>query len=255
MAANFHGKRVLVTGGGTGIGREVAQAFLKQGARVVICGRRHGPLKDTVESQQPAFPDFHYVECDISDPEDVSELLEKVRQVLGGLDVLVNNAGVNERGNLEETTLKVWDRVMSVNLRGAFLVAQAVLPLLRESGRGANVLNISSNLGRQAEQHQLVYSASKAGLDMFTRCCALDYADEGIRFNTISPGVIDTPMQDTNKGELGYQEWRSQMEQLHPLRAIGLPKDVAAAALFLCSSDADWLTGVNLPVDGGMCAR
>jgi NAD(P)-dependent dehydrogenase (short-subunit alcohol dehydrogenase family) len=90
---------------------------------------------------------------------------------------------------------------------------------------------------------------------MFTRCCALDYAEFGIRFNSVSPGVIDTPMQDNNKGELGYQEWRAQMEQIHPLHAIGLPKDVAAAALFLCSPEADWITGANLPVDGGTCAR
>ncbi|MBX3461478.1 MAG: SDR family oxidoreductase [Planctomycetes bacterium] len=255
MAGKLAGKRALITGGGTGIGREIAHTFLEHGARVIICGRRHGPLKETVDSFKPQYPDIHFVECDISDPEDVAVLAAKTRELLGGLDILVNNAGVSERGDLESTDLKVWDRVFNVNLRGAFVVTQAMLPLLKDSGRGANVLNISSNLGRQAEQHQVAYSASKAGLDMFTRCCALDYAEAGIRFNTISPGVIDTPMQDHNKGELGYQEWRSATEQMHPLKAIGAPRDVATAALFLCSSDAEWLTGVNLPVDGGMCAR
>lgn len=255
MAGKLAGKRALITGGGTGIGREIAHVFLQHGARVIICGRRHGPLKETVDALRPSHADIHFVECDVSDPEDVAALAGKARDLLGGLDILVNNAGVSERGNLEGTDLKVWDRVFNVNLRGAFIVTQAMLPLLKEAGRGANVLNISSNLGRQAEQHQLAYSASKAGLDMFTRCCALDYAEAGIRFNTISPGVIDTPMQDANKGELGYQEWRSAVEHMHPLRSIGLPKDVAAAALYLCSPDADWLTGVNLPVDGGLCAR
>lgn len=255
MDGKLEGKRALVTGGGTGIGREIARGFLEQGAHVVICGRRHGPLKATVDEIKPRFPGIHFIECDISDPEDVASMAANTGELLGGLDILVNNAGITERGNVENTSVKVWDRVLNVNLRGAFLVTQACMPMLKESGRGACVLNISSNLGRQAEQHQLAYSVSKAGLDMFTRCCALDYAEFGIRVNAISPGVIDTPMQDGNKGELGYQEWRSQMEQIHPLLSIGVPKDVATAALFLCGPEADWITGVNLPVDGGACAR
>jgi NAD(P)-dependent dehydrogenase (short-subunit alcohol dehydrogenase family) len=255
MGGKLDGRRVLVTGGGTGIGREITRCFLENGAHVVICGRRHGPLKETVDEIKPHYPGIHFAECDVSDPEDVASLAGKVRELLGGVDILVNNAGITERGNAETTSVKMWDRLMAVNLRGACLVTQACLPRRKESGHGACVLNISSNLGRQGEQHQVAYSVSKAGLDMFTRCCALDYAEFGIRFNSVSPGVIDTPMQDNNKGELGYQEWRAQMEQIHPLHAIGLPKDVAAAALFLCSPEADWITGANLPVDGGTCAR
>jgi meso-butanediol dehydrogenase / (S,S)-butanediol dehydrogenase / diacetyl reductase len=252
MTKRLQGKRALITGGGTGIGREIAHAFSEEGAHVLICGRRHGPLKTTAEELGN---DVQYVECDVSDPEDVQALVGKVDSRLGGLDVLVNNAGVVERGRLEDTPVKAWDRLMNVNLRGVYLVTRACLPMLKKTGRGASVLNISSTLGQQAEQHQVGYSVSKAGVDMFTRCCALDYADDGIRFNAISPGVIDTPMQDFSKGELGYQEWRTQMEQLHPLRAIGLPRDIAAAALFLSGAEADWITGVILPVDGGICAR
>lgn len=253
--SRLKGKRALVTGGGTGIGREIAREFLEQGARVIICGRRHGPLKATVDELRPKFPDIHFVECDVSDPDDVAALVKEVETRLDGLDVLVNNAGLTERGTLESTELKLWDRVFNVNLRGVFIATRAFLPLLRKSGRGACVLNISSTLGQQAEEAQLSYAVSKAGLDMFTRCCALDYAPEGIRFNAIAPGIIDTPMQDGAKGELGYQEWRAQMEQMHPLKAIGLPKDVAAAAVFLCSPEADWMTGVVLPVDGGLTSR
>jgi 3-oxoacyl-[acyl-carrier protein] reductase len=255
MHGKLEGKRALVTGGGTGIGREIAYTFLANGAHVLICGRRHGPLKATVDEFKPRYPGIHYIECDISDEDDVAALAQKTRSLLGGLDILVNNAGVSERGDAETTSVKAWDRTMQVNVRGTFLVTRACLPMLKETGRGACVLNISSNLGRQAEQHQLPYSVSKAALDMFTRCCALDYAEQGVRFNAVSPGVIDTPMQDENKGELGYQEWRSRMEQIHPLHSIGMPRDVAAAALFLCGPDAEWITGVNLPVDGGCSAR
>jgi NAD(P)-dependent dehydrogenase (short-subunit alcohol dehydrogenase family) len=251
MGKRLQDKRVLVTGGGTGIGREIAHAFRDEGARVVICGRRHGPLKATAEELGES---VQFVECDISDPADVNDLAARTKELLGGLDILVNNAGFAERGRLEDTTPKVWERMLAINLTGAYLVTNACLPMLKESAPGSNVLNISSTLGLRAEQHQLAYSVCKSGLNMFTRCCAVDYAETGIRFNAVCPGIIDTPMQDVSKGELGYQEWRAQMEQMHPLRAIGLPRDVAAAALFLCSQDADWMTGVILPVDGGITA-
>jgi NAD(P)-dependent dehydrogenase (short-subunit alcohol dehydrogenase family) len=251
----FDGKRVLVTGGGTGIGREIAHAFTRQGATVAICGRRPGPLKAARDDMAEARDRVHVIECDVSDPEDVAAMAAKVEKLMGGLDVLVNNAGVDERGRIEELELRAIDRVLSINLRGAVITTRAFLPLLRKAGRGACVLNISSTLGSMAEESSVAYCISKAGLEMLTRCVALDCAPEGIRVNAIAPGVVDTPIQDRIKGELGYQEWRSQMEHLHPMRSIGRPKDVASAALFLCGPEADWLTGVILPVDGGMTAR
>jgi len=253
MGTKLQGKRVLVTGGGTGIGREVAQVFLGEGARVVICGRRHGPLKETVDELK-GLGEIHFVECDVSDPADVAELVTKLHELWGGLDILVNNAGIYEGGTLEKVGLKEWDRAMNTNLRGVFIVTKAVLPALREAGRGANVLNISTSMASSIEPHTLPYAVSKAALETFTRCCAVDYAEQGIRFNAIAPGVVDTPMQDFNKGELGYQEWRTAMEHVHPLKAVGRPTDVATAALFLCGPDAEWITGVTLPVDGGISA-
>lgn len=251
----FSDKRVLVTGGGTGIGREIAHAFLREGAQVVICGRRPGPLKAARDDVADLRDRVHMIECDISDPDDVAAMAGKIDKQLGGLDVLVNNAGIDERGTLEQVEIRTFDRVLSINLRGAFIVTQAMVPLLRKAGRGACILNISSSLGRSAEESSLAYCVSKAGLNMLTRCVALDLAGEGIRCNAIAPGVVDTPMQGRAKGELGYQEWRSQMEQLHPMKAVGLPKDISAAALFLCGPESDWVTGVILPVDGGISAR
>jgi NAD(P)-dependent dehydrogenase (short-subunit alcohol dehydrogenase family) len=248
-------KRALITGGGTGIGREIAARFLAEGARVIICGRRPGPLKTTADEFKQHEGKLHFIECDISDPDDVRTMADKVEQLFAGLDILVNNAGIDERGNLAETDLRTFDRVMNVNLRGTFIVTREFIPMLQTSGAGACVLNISSNLGQLAEHSSLAYCISKAGLDMLTRCCAMDYAGAGIRFNAIAPGIIDTPMQNRAKGELGYQEWRSQMEHLHPLRSVGMPKDIASAAIYLCSADADWITGVIMPVDGGMLAR
>ncbi|MCB9893264.1 MAG: SDR family oxidoreductase [Planctomycetes bacterium] len=253
MGDKLQGKRALISGGGTGIGRGIAQAFLEQGARVVICGRRHGPLSETVEDLKSA-GEIHFLECDVSDPDDVQALVEKTDELLGGIDILVNNAGIYEGGNVERAGLKQWDRAMNTNLRGLYIMTHACMPILRNSGRGACVLNMSSTMASHIEQETLPYAVSKAGVEAFTRCCAIDYAELGIRFNAIAPGVVDTPMQDFNKGELGYQEWRTAMEHVHPLRAIGLPKDVAHAAVFLCSSDADWITGAVFPVDGGITA-
>ena len=255
MGHKLKDKRALITGGGTGIGREIAHTFLDEGARVVICGRRHGPLKETVEELAGEGREIHFIECDISDPEDTQAMIEKTIGLLGGLDILVNNAGIYEGGNVESASLKAWDVVMNVNLRGAFIATKLCLPHLKDAGRGSSVLNISSTMASQIEQQTLPYAVSKAGLEAFTRCCALDYGEAGIRFNAISPGVVDTPMQDHNKGELGYQEWRTAMERIHPLKSIGMPKDVAAAALYLSSADADWMTGVILQVDGGLTAQ
>ncbi|MHC4840947.1 MAG: SDR family NAD(P)-dependent oxidoreductase [Planctomycetota bacterium] len=255
MAARLKGKRAIVTGGGTGIGKAIAKGFLAEGASVVICGRRHGPLNSMVEDAKTEFQNIHFIECDISDPSDIDSMVKSAVEKLGGLDIVVNNAGIVEGGTLETTPEKIWDRVMSINLRGPYLLTKAAMPHLKESGRGSNVLNIGSNVGNQGVEDLMVYSISKAGLEMFTRTCALDYADDGIRFNTIAPGVVDTPMQDRNKGELGYQEWRHQMEQMHPLKSIGRPEDIARVAVFICSSDADWITGETIHVDGGLGAR
>lgn len=255
MADKLKDKRVLVTGGGTGIGREIAQMFLDEGARVVICGRRHGPLKETVDDLKGAGREIHFVECDVSDPEDAQAMVEKAVELIGGLDVLVNNAGIYEGGNVEKASLKNWDQVMNVNLRGVFILTKLCMPHLKAAGRGSSVLNISSTMATQIEHQTLPYAVSKAGLETFTRCCAVDYGEVGVRFNAISPGVVDTPMQDHNKGELGYQEWRTAMERIHPMKAVGMPKDVAAAALYLSGPDADWMTGVILQVDGGLTAQ
>jgi NAD(P)-dependent dehydrogenase (short-subunit alcohol dehydrogenase family) len=254
MGKRFEGKRVLISGGGTGIGREIAHGLLDEGARVVICGRRHGPLKETVEDLTGDDREIHFIECDVSDPKDVEDLVEKTDAALGGIDILVNNAGVYEGGDVETASLKSWDQVMNTNLRGVFLLTKACIKHLKAAGRGACILNVSSTMARHIEQQTLPYAVSKAGLEAFTRCCAIDFAEAGIRSNAICPGVVDTPMQDFNKGELGYQEWRTAMEHVHPLHAIGLPKDVAAAALFLCGPDAEWITGAILPVDGGITA-
>jgi NAD(P)-dependent dehydrogenase (short-subunit alcohol dehydrogenase family) len=248
------GKRALVTGGGTGIGRGIAQAFVENGARVVICGRRHGPLKSTVDELGQNGREVHFVECDVSDPQDIAELVSKTEALMGGLDILVNNAGIYEGGNVESAGVKEWDRTLSINLRGAFLLTKACMSHLRKAGRGANVLNISSTMAQHLERETLPYAVSKSALETFTRCCAIDYGEAGVRFNAIVPGVVDTPMQDRNTGEIGYQEWRSAMSNIHPLKAVGLPRDVAAAALFLCGPDAEWITGAILSVDGGITA-
>jgi len=256
----FEGRAVLVTGGALGIGQGIVRAFAREGAMVAISdvnGVTAGDLATELDA-----PGCHVIAVigDVSDPADAQRMVEEAVAGLGRLDVLVNNAGIQPQGTyltVEDTPVEVWDRILGVNLRGAFLMSKFALPHIRRSASHGSVINISSVQGVQSMPKVPAYAASKGGMLSLTRNMALDYAPEGIRVNAICPGTIDTDMVRASALAEGgdLEQTLVKYGSFHPLGRMGLPEDVAQAALFLASERASFMTGSSLAVDGGMLAQ
>ena len=245
----LQGKRALITGGTTGLGLAVAERFLAEGARVVITGRDPG-LGERAE--QALGPDARFVAADAADPAAVAASVSAAAEYLGGLDVLVNNAGVGVTARLVDTPLADYDRVMDVNVRGYLLYAQHAYPHLAR--RRGCMIHIASDAGVWGEQATGLYSVTKAAVVMLGKMLALDGGPDGVRSNVLCPG--DTwpgmrhfaPPSEQDEGE------RENNRPLPPIGRVGQASDVAAAALFYASDEAEFITGTTLLVDGGMTA-
>ncbi|UGS39126.1 SDR family NAD(P)-dependent oxidoreductase [Capillimicrobium parvum] len=237
------GKRIVVTGAASGIGREVVARCREEGARVAPVDRDAGE----VEGQG-----VHV--ADVTDAAAVQRAIEAAVAEMGGLDVVVNNAGIPMVGAVHELAEDDWDRALAVDLKSVFLVSRAAWPHLRESGGGA-IANTASVAGQWGTPGQAAYATAKAGVVMLTRCMALDGAKDGIRVNAVAPGFVATPMLERY---LDAQEApaaaRTGVEALHPLGRLGVPRDIADAFVYLVSDEARWVTGATLAVDGGFTA-
>ena len=242
-------KVAIVTGAGTGLGRSIAILFAREGARVVLNGRRPGPIADVAGTIERAGGRAVAVAGDVTVAADVGRLVEAAVRTFDRLDVLVNNAGVlPSRKMVAECTEEEWRATLDGNLTSVFLCCKYAMPELVKS-RG-NIVNIASTGGLRATRHRAAYGASKAGVVLLTRSMALDYARQGVRVNAVCPAFIET---DLNREWLAALRERGGYEGLvrsHPL-GLGEPDDVAYAAMFLASDEAKWITGVALPVDGG----
>jgi NAD(P)-dependent dehydrogenase (short-subunit alcohol dehydrogenase family) len=246
----LEGKRALVTGGTSGIGYAIADRFLREGAAVVITGRDQ-ELGRRAEAALHGSGQAGFVAADAGDPDAVARSVDLAVGQLGGLDVLVNNAGIGTEARLLDTPLADYDRVMNVNVRGYFLYAQAAHPHLAR-GRGC-MIHIASDAGIWGEQSIGLYSVSKAAVVMLGKMLALDAGPDGVRSNVLCPG--DTwpgmrhmaPPGEQDRAETGG--W-----PIPPVGRIGQPRDVAAAAVFYASDETDFITGTTLLVDGGMTA-
>lgn len=248
------GKVAFITGGGTGIGRACALAFAREGARVVVAGRRPGPLEAVVAEIQRAGGEAAAVACDIVDSASVARALAVAVKRFEALHILVNNAGALLVANIEGTTEAEWDQIMSVNLKGTFLVSKAVLPELRRAGGGA-IVNIASILGLVAMKNRAAYTASKGGVIALTKAMALDHAHENIRVNCICPTIVETELvQSLFSTQPDPEAARQSRRDMLPLGRIGQPEDVAQMALYLASDESSFVTGAALPLDGGLTA-
>lgn len=254
MTGEMHHKRVIVTGASSGIGRATAERFLKAEAVVALVGRRAQVLAEVAALA----PDrAHSIVADLADEQQRQRCIERAVGHMGGLDVLVNAAGILKSGDLETTSLELWDETMNINLRSIFHLMKLAVPYLERSG--GNIVNVSSVTGLRAFPGVLAYCVSKAALDQLTRCAALELAPKGIRVNAVNPGVVMTNLH--RAGGMSEQEYAAFLERsktTHPLGRVGEPWEVAELIYFLASDRAGWITGATISIDGGRaltCAR
>jgi NAD(P)-dependent dehydrogenase (short-subunit alcohol dehydrogenase family) len=246
-------KGVLISGGTSGIGLAAAERFLTEGARVFVAGLGAAEVDASV-AVLARLGEVAGLACDVSDEEAVSGLVRAAVESLGAIDVLINNAGTARRDPFLELAVADWDRILAVNLRGMFLVAQAVSRLMAERGRGV-IVNMSSTNGLAAEEDYAHYNASKGGVLQLTRTMAVELGPLGIRVNALCPGYIQTPLNDAIAARLGADEFQSAYAAGRiPMRRAGRADEVAAAYAFLASDDASFVHGAALVVDGGQLA-
>lgn len=250
MSGRLAQRRILVTGGGRGLGRAIALAAAREGAAVGLLGRTRRALEETATEARAHGVVAATAAADVADASAVEVAVSQVSEALEGLDGLVTAAAVDcawaPTGEME---LSEWDRTIAVNLSGAFYCCRFALPHLVAAGTGA-IVNITSVAGERAWADDVAYNASKAGVELLTRTIAVEYAARGVRANSLAPGVIDAGMTD----DLPTGDERERLRRLHPAGRFGTAQEVAEAAVWLLSDAASFTTGATLRVDGGFLA-
>ena len=247
----LQGKVAIITGAATGIGRATALLFAREGASVVVADINEDDAQRTVADIKGEGADARFVRTDVSEAEDVQALMERTAEEMGGIDVIVNNAGAQRSGAVTEFEESEWDLLMHINPRSCFLGAKYSVPYLRERG-GGSIVNVSSLAGLKGGPGMTAYSASKGAIIAFTRALAEELAPDNIRANSVCPGWIDTPF---NEPAIEFMGGRAQQEdmvqQTVPLKRQGTPEEIAPGILYLASDASSYVTGQELVIDGG----
>ena len=251
------GKVALVTGASSGIGRAAAAKFAAEGARVALVARRADALAEVAREIKAKGGESRIIAADVTREEEIERVIGETVTAFGGIDVLVNAAGIIANGTIENTRLADWDYMFNVNVRAPFYLIQRALPHLIE--RKGNVVNVSSVTGIRAFPNVLAYCASKAAVDQLTHCAALEVASKGVRINAVNPGVVVTQLHRTGgMDEQAYAKFLEHSQTTHPLGRVGQADEVAELIYFLASPRAGWITGASYSIDGGRaqtCAR
>jgi NAD(P)-dependent dehydrogenase (short-subunit alcohol dehydrogenase family) len=247
----LQGKVAIITGAATGIGRATALLFAREGASVVVADINEYDAQRTVADIEDEGADARFVQTDVSQAEDVQALMERAAEEMGGIDVIVNNAGTQRSGAVTEFEESEWDLLMRVNPRSCFLGAKYGVPYLRERG-GGSIVNVSSLAGLKGGPGMTAYSASKGAIIAFTRALAEELAPDNIRANSVCPGWIDTPFNEPAIEFMGGRAQQEEMvQQTVPLKRQGTPEEIAPGILYLASNASSYVTGQELVIDGG----
>lgn len=248
----------IVTGGSSGIGRGIALEFAREGANIAIADTQETPLQGKYHEKDVTSPTVQeieklgaqgiYIQTDVSDENQVTEMIHRTVEHFGGLDILVNNAGIHIPGSSQDISIAEWDKVVSVNLRGVFITTKLAIPYLKKSkyGRIIQIASIHAFGGGAGP----AYASAKAAVVNMVKDTALEVGKDKITVNAICPGYIETAIQDY----LTPEQVQSSLEKT-PLKRLGLPKDIGRAAVFFASDDAEWITGTSLLVDGGASVK
>ena len=244
----LEGKIALVTGAARGIGFETARVLAASGASVIAAD-----IDDEAGAEaEKGAAGVRYARLDVTRAESWAERLSAIEDEHGRLDILVNNAGISPAADIENTDLELWRRVFAINVESVFLGCKLALPLMRKSGEGGAIINLSSIQGLRPAAQLAAYSSSKAAVLALTKAVALHAAKDRIRCNSLHPGGIHTRMLDDFAARLGEPEQvLKQMNAGNPLGRVGQPADIANAIMFLVSDKAEWVTGLEMVVDGG----
>lgn len=250
-------KVVLVTGATSGIGRATALAAAREGAGVALVGRDEATLEESRASLAAGGTRVHAVRADLLEAGERERAVEETVANLGGVDLLVNAAGVIASGSIETTSLQAWEQMFALNTTAVFHLMQLALPSLKD--RKGSIVNVSSVTGMRSFPGILSYCASKAAVDQLTRCAALELAEDGVRVNAVCPGVVVSQLhRRSGYDDARYDEFLDHSRSTHPLGRVGQPEEIASLILFLGGEEAGWVTGVSMPIDGGRhltCAR
>lgn len=251
----FQGKAVLVTGGGSGIGLATALAFAREGGQVAIADSSADRGNEAVAAAHEQGHEFVFVLGDVSREPDAERMVAETVAAFGRVDVAFNNAGMLLEGPLHEMSAEDWDRILAVNLKGAFLVSKHVVRQMLRQGGGV-IVNTGSVNSLVGDGDAAAYCASKAGVALLTKSMALAYAKDGIRVNAVCPGWVETRMfrQEADTRGVSVADYRAHAGAQHPIGRVGRPEEIANVVLFLASDDASYVTGALVVADGGYTA-
>jgi NAD(P)-dependent dehydrogenase (short-subunit alcohol dehydrogenase family) len=255
--SKFTGSVAIVAGGALGIGRAAAHRLAQGDASVVICSDQNNQVEQAVEELRSEGLGVQGLQADVTSSADMERLVAFTADAYGGVDILVNSAGVQRYGTVVETEEEVWDEVLDVNLKGIYLASKHAIPQMRERGGGA-IVNLSSVQAFASQKGVAAYTASKGAINALTRAMALDHAEENIRVNAVCPASVQTPMlrwsADLFRGNKSVEETLEEWGRMHPLGRVAKPEEVAEVISFLASDRASFVTGGDYKVDGGMLA-